>query len=178
MPALTRRRDPQRLDCWRVLYDDVHVGTVVRAVGNPNAAESWQWSCGFYPGSNPGEHRNGTAASFEEARAAFEAAWRDYLPKRTEADFHAWRDQRDWTERKHAVWRRGERLPSQTPSSRIAASASTAHLRNPTDDAHTMRLEEDHIWREALSATPSRLLDREQYFCGMKCLDQWIINRG
>jgi hypothetical protein len=36
----------------------------------------------------------------------------------------------------------------------------------------------DHVWREALAAMPPRLLDREQHFCGMKCLDQWIINRG
>src|SRR5262249_17464135 len=32
------------------------------------------------------------AALFEAARAAFEAAWQDYLPKRTEADFQAWRE--------------------------------------------------------------------------------------
>jgi hypothetical protein len=40
-------------------------------VGNPNAAERWQWSCGFYPGSEPGEHRHGTAPSFEAARRSY-----------------------------------------------------------------------------------------------------------
>jgi len=25
---------------------------------------------------------------------------------------------------------------------------------------------------------PPKLLDREQHFCGIKCLDQWIISRG
>jgi hypothetical protein len=29
----------------------------------------------------------------------------------------AWRDQRDWTERKYATWKAGERMPSQMPSS-------------------------------------------------------------
>jgi hypothetical protein len=32
----------------------------------------WQWSCGFYPGSEPGEISSDTAATFEEARADFE----------------------------------------------------------------------------------------------------------
>jgi hypothetical protein len=41
--------------------------------------------CGFYPGSHPGEHQDGTAASFDEARSDFEAAWKIFLAKRTEA---------------------------------------------------------------------------------------------
>jgi hypothetical protein len=53
----------------------VHVGTVARCVGNPGAVERWQWSCGFYPGSHPGESRHGTASTFKDARAAFEATW-------------------------------------------------------------------------------------------------------
>jgi len=40
------------------------------------------------------------AATFDQARADFEAAWRVFLSKRTESDFQAWRDQRDWTTRK------------------------------------------------------------------------------
>ena len=32
------------------------------------------------------------------------------LPNRTEADFQEWRDQRDWTARKYAMWERGEKL--------------------------------------------------------------------
>jgi hypothetical protein len=32
MPELTRRRYPEREDCWHVYYGDVHVGTIaVRA---------------------------------------------------------------------------------------------------------------------------------------------------
>jgi hypothetical protein len=99
MPQLTRRRYPERPDCWQVYYGDVHVGTIARRIGQPLALDPWQWSCGFYPGSHPGEHQGGTAQTFDQARADFEAAWPVFLAKRTEADFEAWRDQRDWTAR-------------------------------------------------------------------------------
>ena len=52
----------------------------------------------------------GTAATFDEARADFDAAWRVFLSKRTEVDFQEWRDQRDWTARKYAMWEAGERV--------------------------------------------------------------------
>jgi hypothetical protein len=65
----------------------------------------------------PGECRSGTAASLAEARAGFEEAWKVLLAARTEADFQAWRDQRDWTVRKYALWNAGKRLepPSYGP---------------------------------------------------------------
>ena len=75
--------------------------------GVPVHANPWGWFCGFYPGSYPKENTSGNAATFEEARAAFEQAWAEYLPKRTEADFQAYRDQRDWTIRKYEGWERG-----------------------------------------------------------------------
>src|SRR5882757_5687500 len=59
-----------------------------------------------------GEHQSGTAATFDQARADFEAAWRVFLSNRTEADFQAWRDERDWTARKYALWEAGNRLPA------------------------------------------------------------------
>jgi hypothetical protein len=118
MPALTRRRYPERQDCWHVYFGDVHVGTIARSVGNPNAAPQWQWRCGFYPGSRPGECTGGTAPTFDHARADYEAAWRVFSATRTEADYQAWRDQRDRTERKYAMWDRGERFHSQQPSAR------------------------------------------------------------
>ncbi|WP_213286728.1 hypothetical protein [Bradyrhizobium sp. sGM-13] len=34
-----------------------------------------------YPGTSPGEHRTGIAATFEEARASFERAWRTLAAK-------------------------------------------------------------------------------------------------
>jgi hypothetical protein len=116
MPALTRRRSPERHDCWHVYYGDVHAGTIARRTGNPNDSDPWEWSCGFYPGCRPGEHTHGTAETFDQARADFEKAWKVFLANRTEADFQEWRDQRDWTAPKYAMWERGEKLPSQIPT--------------------------------------------------------------
>ena len=112
MPSLTRRRDrnhPQ--ECWRVYYGDVHVGTIMQCVGNPGAAPKRQWRYGFYPGSRPGECTNGSAATFDDAREAFEAAWRTFLARRTESDFQAWREQQTWTAEKYRRFDRGERMP-------------------------------------------------------------------
>ena len=50
---------------------------------------------------DPGDRRTGTSATFYQARADFKAAWREYLPKRTEADFQEWRDQRERTAEKY-----------------------------------------------------------------------------
>jgi hypothetical protein len=117
MPELTRRRYPERPDCWHVYYGDVHAGTIAARVGNPHDTHPWEWCCGFYPGSYPGEHQNGTAATFDDARAQFEQAWQVFLSKRTETDFQAWRDARDWHMHKSAMWERRELLPSQKPNS-------------------------------------------------------------
>src|SRR5260370_20772198 len=45
------------------------------------------------PGPHPGEQQSGTAATFDQARSDFEAAWEVFLANRTQADFRAWRDQ-------------------------------------------------------------------------------------
>jgi hypothetical protein len=112
MPVLTRRLDPEvRQECWLVYYGDVHVGAITKRSGNPTHTDRWEWRCGFYPGSNPGDDRHDTAASFDAARAAFEAAWRDYLPKRREADFQEWRDHEAWTAEKYRRFDRHERMP-------------------------------------------------------------------
>ena len=118
MPELTRRRSTEaRAECWHIYYGDIHAGTIAIRTGNPHDEDPWEWHCGFYPGSEPGEQQSGTAATFDEARADFEAAWQVFLSKRTEADFQVWRDQRDWTARKYAMWEAGEKLASQKPCS-------------------------------------------------------------
>ena len=92
MPELTRRRSEQhREECWHIYFGDVHVGTITERTGNPHDTDQWEWSCGFYPGSGPGE-------------ISFERAWQVLLSNRTEADFQAWRNQRDWTALKYALW--------------------------------------------------------------------------
>jgi|GEM_PF-1417683 len=119
MPTLTRCRgdNPHRETC--VYYGDVRVGSIGQRAGVPIDVDQWQWqwSCGFQPGLNPGQHRQGTAASFEEARVGFEVDWRDLLPRIPDGAFDEWRHQRDFTEEKYAAWARGEKLPSQIPSS-------------------------------------------------------------
>ena len=81
------------------------------SAGNPHDTEPWEWQCGFYPGSRPGECTSGTAETLTEARANFEAAWKVFLANRTEADFQAWRDQEAWTAEKYRRFDRGERMP-------------------------------------------------------------------
>ncbi|MGY4465582.1 hypothetical protein ACVWWK_001264 [Bradyrhizobium sp. LB9.1b] len=115
MPELARCRDPHPPDCWRIHFYDV-VGITAKAGGNRGAADARQWSCGRYPGSRPGEHRNGLAPPLEAAREASEAAWRQYLPKRTETDFQASRDHQACTAEKCRRFGRGERmLPDLRP---------------------------------------------------------------
>jgi hypothetical protein len=58
-------------------------------VGNPHDTDPWEWNCGFYPGSHPGEHQSGTSATFAEARADFGSGWQVFLSNRTETDFQA-----------------------------------------------------------------------------------------
>jgi hypothetical protein len=72
MPALTRRRNlevPE--ECWHIYFGDVHVGTIAIRSGIPPDEDPWEWSCGFYPGSRPGECTS-TAETFDQARADFE----------------------------------------------------------------------------------------------------------
>ncbi|OMH99555.1 hypothetical protein BSN85_36495 [Bradyrhizobium brasilense] len=75
MTELTRRpsADPHR-EGWDVFYGDVKVGWIGQRAGVPADADQWGWTCGFYPGCDP-EQTSGPAASFEDARAAFEIAW-------------------------------------------------------------------------------------------------------
>ncbi len=127
MPTVTRRRDPNASqEAWLIFYGDICVGGIAARTGNPDSTDPWQWRCGFYPGSNPGECTSGTAATFEQARREFETAWLAFLSKRTEADFEEWRQQRDWTARKYAAWERGEKVPARgsAPFARTAVGSA------------------------------------------------------
>jgi hypothetical protein len=90
----------------------------VRRSGAPVSSPQWQWSCGFYPGTEPGEYRTGIAEAFDLAQAGFQPAWREMLARRTEADFQAWRDAQAFTAWKYAMWDAGAKLPTQTASGR------------------------------------------------------------
>ena len=62
MPELTRKRVNDRPTTWHVHYAGVRVGVIVERIGrSPLSVDQWEWHCGCYPGSNPGEQRYGTA---------------------------------------------------------------------------------------------------------------------
>ena len=69
MPVLTRKRVNDRPETWHIHYAGVRVGVIVERSGAPPSSDQWQWCCGFYLGSNPGDDRHGTAADFGAARA-------------------------------------------------------------------------------------------------------------
>jgi hypothetical protein len=79
-------------------------------------------NCGFYPGAHPRECTDGTAATFDQARADFDEAWRVFLSNRTEADFQEWRDQRDLGRR--------HQEPVE-PNAALGAAISTAEMFDP-----------------------------------------------
>jgi hypothetical protein len=88
MPELTRRRSPDRQEpCWLIYYGDVHCGTIAERTGNPFDTEQWEWRCGFYPGSDPGECSSGVAkirAGLVVARQLFVyLRQREFEPRRT-----------------------------------------------------------------------------------------------
>jgi hypothetical protein len=76
------------------------------------------WSCGFQPGCDQGEQKHGIGKNFEEARLGFQAAWEKLLPKKTEAHFELWRQNRDQTAWKYRMWEEKCRMPSQTTDGR------------------------------------------------------------
>jgi hypothetical protein len=123
-PNLTRRSQPDRHQgTWQVYYNDVHVGTIGERAGLPHDVGQWKWMLGFYPMSHriDYDHRwnwnpSGTAAMYEEAKAELEAAWRDYLPRCTEANFAENRRARAATVWKYRMHDLGLPMPTQMAS--------------------------------------------------------------
>jgi hypothetical protein len=140
---LTRRRNPDaRQESWLILYGDVHVGTIGLRSGNPFGTDPWQWRCGFYPGSEPGDCTSGTAASFDQARADFEEAWRVFLANRTEADFDEYRKHRAWTACKYAMWDPGCKLPTQLASGRSSCfCGAVIDIKGMSQHVHVVHME-------------------------------------
>ena len=114
MTGLTRRLQPdQHRVCWDILYDDIYVDSIVARAGVPKDVEQWGWYCGFYPVSHRGVRAEGIAASFDEAHAAFEAAWR--APAQcSEDDFAEHRYHRAFIKWRYRMWSEGRKVPSQT----------------------------------------------------------------
>jgi hypothetical protein len=149
MPALTRRPndDPHRTG-WHVYYGDVHVGAIGTRAGVPVSAPQWQWSCGFYPGLEPGQRTSGVAEDFETARAGFEDDWRRLMPQLSENAFEEWRQTRAFHAWKEKMWECGRRLPTQERSGRSACFCGAA-IDMETADRHIL---DAHPIRGAVSA--------------------------
>ena len=117
MTELTRRRmKDSKVDVWHVYYGDVQVGSIGMRSGVPNEVDQWGWTCCF--NSQRLRITEGTAPTFELARAKFEEAWQAYLPGCIDADFAEHREHRAWTTWKYAMHDAGLRLPTQVACGR------------------------------------------------------------
>ena len=143
MSALTRRREKDRhQESWRIYFGDVQVGWIGERAGVPKGVDQWGWSCGFHPGSDVKDHARGTAATFDQARADFEAAWRVFLPKCTEEGFQDWRRQRASTEWKYAMWEAGCRMPTQAVDGRTRCfCGEPIDVRSSSDHVYACHME-------------------------------------
>jgi hypothetical protein len=137
MPALTRRRsDNPHHETWHVYYGDVPVGAIGERAGVPVDVDQWEWTCGFYPGLDPGQHRTGTALTFDKARTGFEDDWQRLLREIPEGAFDAYRKYRAFHAWKEGMWANHCKLPTQNASGRskcfcgdeINLSNTTAHI--------------------------------------------------
>jgi hypothetical protein len=133
---LTRRpdKDPHRTG-WFVFHGDVRVGHIGIRAGVPVDVDQWGWMCGFYPGCDPGETSDGTAETFEQARADFEEAWARLAPTKTEVHFELWRRQRDATAWKYRMWDEKCRMPTQRTDGRSQCFCG-AEITTKTTDKH------------------------------------------
>jgi hypothetical protein len=129
-----------------ILYGDVRIGTITERAGVPHDVDQWGWNCGFYPVTHRREHAEGTAASFNQARDAFEAAWKKYLPKCTSDDLEEYRRQRARTAWNYAMHDTGMRMPTSLPSGRSRSFCGAA-----IDIAGTER----HVYEAHMTAEAS-----------------------
>src|SRR6185312_17015800 len=72
----------------------------------------------FYPGLEPRQHRYGTAATFEVARAGFEADWNALLTEIPEGAFDEYRRHRALHAWQETMWAAGLLLPTQVANGR------------------------------------------------------------
>ncbi|WP_051334952.1 hypothetical protein [Bradyrhizobium sp. Ai1a-2] len=145
---LTRRRDKNHdLEHWTIRFGDIDVGHISLRAGVPRAAPQWGWACGFYPGTEPGQHRYGAAATFDDARAAFAQAWQRLAATRTEADYRAWRDSRDRTAWKYRMHDLHLPLPTQRPDG-VARCFCGEVITSATMDNHVLGAHRGDVrWR-------------------------------
>ncbi len=155
-PALTRRRDRRcrHEETWHICCGDVRVGMISERAGVPIEVEPWGWALGFYPGMEP-PHSEGTAATFELARAAFEECWQQTLPTLTAEQFEAWRHDRDFRAEIRAKRARGEKLDTETFSSMMRCVCSVMFDSHKPEESYEHRR---HIY-EAQARGPNQKME-------------------
>jgi hypothetical protein len=134
--SFLRREQTFILSCRSVCPPQERADSFGRC-GVPVHAEQWQWqwTISVFPASHRGIRDGGIAPDFQNARAAFERAWREIEPKITEADRMEHRRERVHTEWKYKVWERGCKLPTQVAeggSQCYCGSAIDSKRRRPT----------------------------------------------
>ena len=110
---LTRRRLNERFESWGIFYNDVQVGRLSEIHGT-DGKMIWAWSCGFYPGCTPRKQSAGTVDTFDQAKAAFQAAWDRLQPQITPAMLTEWREHQAFTAWKYAMIDAGCQMPTQS----------------------------------------------------------------
>jgi len=115
MLELTRRDREAQQETWLIYYGHVRVGRARRQP--PTVRLAGSGPRGFYPGAS------GMAEIFEQARGAFEAAWRGFRARRTEAEFDEYRHDRAFHAWKQAMWA-GEAMMNKAAYAVLIALAS------------------------------------------------------
>jgi hypothetical protein len=100
-------------------------GVLRRRTGRLDRRAGWCEGCRpiglalwVFPAIDRGRRADGTAATFEKARADFADAWSSYLPRCTDADFEGYRRQRAWRRWKYTMQETGHKLPTRVPELR------------------------------------------------------------
>jgi hypothetical protein len=151
MLELTRRRsDNDHSESWSVYYGDVRIGWIGQRAGVPVDVDQWGWSCSFYPGLHPGQHQDGSAETFELARVAFEEAWRRLLPEIPAGAFDEYRRDREVRAEIRAAHARGEKLPSEVPSSMMRCVCGVTCDSHKPAESYDHRL---HIYADQAKTT-------------------------
>ena len=144
MTELTRRRDgTSTRERGHIYYGEVRVGSIGLRAGAPaTSTEPWEWSCGFDPPAHLGIV-TGSAPSFNHARAAFEKAWKAYLPRCKGSDFDIWRRQQALVRWKYMMWEAACKLPTQMPNGRSRCfCGAEIEIRTMTEHIYSAHLAE------------------------------------
>lgn len=120
MPLTRRPRNVEgRFESWLIFDGDLGVGRIEERQGVPLHVDKWQWSCGFYPGCDlRTQIRNGTAETFDAARAAFQQAWDWLEPQVTPAMRLEWLRDRAYAAWKYQMKDLGYRMPTANTTGR------------------------------------------------------------